>query len=80
MPGTIAPNDSKKDNPNLVENTANRTVDSSENSEQSERTDEPTLTDKLNKRLLCSYLQRLKDEDPEVEDNSNNQNSDNDWS
>lgn len=56
MPACISPTDPSKDTEKTEDNSSNV-------SETPKRSDEPTLTDKLNKRLLCSYLRRLNEED-----------------
>lgn len=45
--------------PEQNKNNFNNINKSTENIESSQSTEEPSLTDKLNKRLLCSYLERL---------------------
>lgn len=64
MPGSISPSENKS----IPDNTsANRESETSEQQPQ-----ELTLTDKLNKRLLVSYLERLNNESKGAENQSNN--------
>lgn len=65
MPGSISPTEK---NPSTQDNSSSTNRESETSHPQ-----ELTLTDKLNKRLLVSYLERLNNESKEGEDLSNNE-------